>query len=74
MTLVTGVVDALRVLKAQNIVVGTPYLDEVNGLMALQIGDPKDLAFLDNARPRLSRRYGFVEMYSCVFITCFSSN
>ena len=30
MTLVTGVVDALRALKAKRIVVGTPYLDEVN--------------------------------------------
>ena len=29
-TLVTGVVDALRALKAKRIVVGTPYLDEVN--------------------------------------------
>ena len=30
MTLVTGVVDALRKLKARKIVVGTPYLDEIN--------------------------------------------
>ena len=30
MTLVTGVVDALRELKAKKIVVGTPYLDEIN--------------------------------------------
>ncbi len=30
MCLVTGVVDALRELGAKNIVVGTPYLDEIN--------------------------------------------
>ena len=30
MCLVTGVVDALRELRAQKLVVGTPYLDEVN--------------------------------------------
>ena len=30
MTLVTGVVEALRELKAQKLVVGTPYLDEIN--------------------------------------------
>jgi maleate isomerase len=30
MTLVTGVVDALRELDAKRIVVGTPYLDEIN--------------------------------------------
>ena len=30
MTLVTGVVDALRELEARRIVVGTPYLDEIN--------------------------------------------
>lgn len=30
MTLVTGVVDALRELEATKIVVGTPYLDEIN--------------------------------------------
>ena len=30
MTLVTGVVDALKELKIKNIVVGTPYLDEIN--------------------------------------------
>ena len=30
MTLVTGVVDALRELDARKIVVGTPYLDEIN--------------------------------------------
>ena len=30
MTLVTGVVDALKVLKVKNLVVGTPYLDEIN--------------------------------------------
>lgn len=30
MTLVTGVVDALRELDAKHIVVGTPYLDEIN--------------------------------------------
>ena len=30
MTLVTGVVDALKELKVSNLVVGTPYLDEIN--------------------------------------------
>ncbi len=30
MTLVTGVVDALKELKINKIVVGTPYLDEIN--------------------------------------------
>ena len=30
MTLVTGVVDALEELKVKNLVVGTPYLDEIN--------------------------------------------
>ena len=30
MTLVTGVVDALEELKLKNLVVGTPYLDEIN--------------------------------------------
>ena len=30
MTLVTGVVEALRELKIKKIVVGTPYLDEIN--------------------------------------------
>ena len=30
MTLVTGVVDALRELKIKKLVVGTPYLDEIN--------------------------------------------
>lgn len=30
MTMVTGVVDALREIDAQKIVVGTPYLDEIN--------------------------------------------
>ena len=30
MTLVTGVVDALRELDVKKIVVGTPYLDEIN--------------------------------------------
>jgi maleate isomerase len=34
MTLVTGVVDALRELSAQKLVVGTPYLDEINTLEA----------------------------------------
>ena len=34
MTLVTGVVDALRELDAKRIVVGTPYLDEVNTVEA----------------------------------------
>ena len=32
MTLVTGVIDALRSLKAKSIVVATPYIDEVNKL------------------------------------------
>ena len=32
MTLVTGVVDALVELEIKNIVVGTPYLDEINSL------------------------------------------
>ncbi|NIR28207.1 MAG: arylmalonate decarboxylase [Gammaproteobacteria bacterium] len=31
-TLVTGVVEALRVLNTRRIVVGTPYLDEINAL------------------------------------------
>ena len=31
-TLVTGVIEALRALEAQRIVVGTPYLDDVNDL------------------------------------------
>ena len=39
MTLVTGVVDALRVLKVKNLVVGTPYLDEIN---------TKEAEFLNN--------------------------
>lgn len=30
MTLVTGVVDALRELGTEKLVVGTPYLDEIN--------------------------------------------
>ena len=30
MTLVTGVVDALKELQIKNLVVGTPYLDEIN--------------------------------------------
>ena len=34
MTLVTGVVDALRELNATKIVIGTPYLDEINTLEA----------------------------------------
>ncbi len=34
MTLVTGVVDALHELDARKIVVGTPYLDEINTLEA----------------------------------------
>ena len=34
MTLVTGVVDALRELDARRIVVGTPYLDEINTMEA----------------------------------------
>ncbi len=34
MTLVTGVVDALNALGAKKLVVGTPYLDEVNTLEA----------------------------------------
>ncbi len=34
MTLVTGVVDALRELGANKLVVGTPYLDEVNTIEA----------------------------------------
>ena len=32
MTLVTGVIDALRTLNAKSIVVGTPYIDEINKL------------------------------------------
>ena len=39
MTLVTGVVDALRELKIKNLVVGTPYLDEIN---------TKEAEFLNN--------------------------
>ena len=39
MTLVTGVVDALRELKVNNLVVGTPYLDEIN---------TKEAEFLNN--------------------------
>ena len=39
MTLVTGVVDALRELKVKNLVVGTPYLDEIN---------TKEAEFLNN--------------------------
>jgi maleate isomerase len=31
-TLITGVIEALRALEAQRIVVGTPYLDDVNAL------------------------------------------
>jgi len=34
MTLVTGVVDALRELGARKLVVGTPYLDEINTMEA----------------------------------------
>ena len=34
MCLVTGVVDALREIRAKKIVVGTPYLDEINTLEA----------------------------------------
>ena len=34
MTLVTGVVDALRELNVKKIVIGTPYLDEINTLEA----------------------------------------
>lgn len=34
MCLVTGVVDALRELRARKIVVGTPYLDEINAAEA----------------------------------------
>lgn len=34
MCLVTGVVDALREIRARKIVVGTPYLDEINTLEA----------------------------------------
>ena len=34
MTLVTGVIDALRELKVKKLVVGTPYLDEINTLEA----------------------------------------
>ena len=34
MTLVTGVVDALRELNVKKLVVGTPYLDEINTLEA----------------------------------------
>ena len=34
MTLVTGVIDALRELEVKKIVVGTPYLDEINTLEA----------------------------------------
>ncbi|UCF91054.1 MAG: aspartate/glutamate racemase family protein [Desulfobacterales bacterium] len=33
-TLITGVIQALRALKVQRIVVGTPYLDEINSLEA----------------------------------------
>ena len=39
MTLVTGVVDALKELKVKNLVVGTPYLDEIN---------TKEAEFLNN--------------------------
>ena len=39
MTLVSGVVDALRELKVKNLVVGTPYLDEIN---------TKEAEFLNN--------------------------
>ena len=39
MTLVTGVVDALGELKVKNLVVGTPYLDEIN---------TKEAEFLNN--------------------------
>jgi len=39
MTLVTGVVDALKELKIKNLVVGTPYLDEIN---------TKEAEFLNN--------------------------
>ena len=39
MTLVTGVVDALEELKVKNLVVGTPYLDEIN---------TKEAEFLNN--------------------------
>ena len=39
MTLVTGVIDALRELKVKNLVVGTPYLDEIN---------TKEAEFLNN--------------------------
>ena len=39
MTLVTGVVDALRELKVKNLVVGTPYLDGIN---------TKEAEFLNN--------------------------
>jgi maleate isomerase len=39
MTLVTGVIDALKELKIKNLVVGTPYLDEIN---------TKEAEFLNN--------------------------
>ena len=39
MTLVTGVVDALKELKIKNLIVGTPYLDEIN---------TKEAEFLNN--------------------------
>ena len=39
MTLVTGVVDALKELQIKNLVVGTPYLDEIN---------TKEAEFLNN--------------------------
>ena len=46
MTLVTGVVDALRELNAEKIVVGTPYLDEVNSAEA-QFLEQKGFQILD---------------------------
>ena len=46
MCLVTGVVDALREIGAQKIVVGTPYIDEINTLEAAFLAD-KGFTLLD---------------------------
>ena len=46
MTLVTGVVDALKELKIKKLVVGTPYLDEIN-VMESKFLEAKGFEVLD---------------------------
>ena len=85
MTLVTGVVDAMRTIGAKDIVVGTPYLDEVNSveldflidsgfnvldIQGLNVSDGAEMGRID---PQFIKEFAISidrPDADCIFISC----